>query len=125
MSLSYLEAKFTIATSTTLSAEIQLEDRRIVAIIMPAAWTAAAISLKGANILPGKRAATEDLQDVFDSAGAEINITAVQGHYVVLTQAHREALASLRRVVLRSGLTAAAVAQLADRTLTIVTEPYH
>ncbi len=118
--LAYTEARWTIGADAVLSAEIDLSDQRIVGIVMPATWDAAAISFQGAAIDPNKRPGsagdgTEPLQDVYDSAGTQVSVTAVQGHYVALTEAHRNMLACLRRVKLRSGLTGATVNQTGNR----------
>lgn len=119
--LSYAEAA--IANGAALqTGEVDLRNHDLLAIEMPATWTAASITLQGAvrNDGAAGTSLTETFQDVFDSAGAEVTITAVQGHYVVLTQAHRDALQGLGRVKFRSGTTGTPVNQGAARILRFV-----
>lgn len=123
--LSYAEAKWVVGTDADFSNELDLRSHRIVGLVMPATWTAAKITFQGAALPANQRASTagvEPLQDVFDSGGTEVQLTVTQGHFVVLTEAHRQALGALARVKLRSGVTGTPVDQAADRLVTVVLE---
>lgn len=115
-----------IAINQSLSNIIDLRNHRLVGIEMPAAWTAAAISFQSAFRDDGSgysTALTETFQDVFDSAGVEVSLTLTAGKYVLLTEAHRNLLAGLGRIKVRSGVTGAAVNQLAARVVRLILEP--
>jgi len=121
--LSYQEVA--IANGASLSGEVDLRNHRLVAIDMPATWTAAAITFAGAAAPDGARAATspEPFDPVKDSGGTEVSITTAQATYVVLTEAHRQALGGLARCKVRSGTAGAAVNQGQAVILTLVLEP--
>lgn len=122
MDLTYRQVN--IANAASVSAAMDLRAERIVAIVMPPAWTAAAITFLAAAPLdnvPGAPTA-QPFQKVCDSTGAEVSITAVQGTYVVLTQAQRQSLAGLYRAQLQSGTSGTPVAQGQAVTLYLVVE---
>lgn len=106
------------------SLEQDLRNHRLVGIVMPAAWTAAAITFACAGVAAdGSRATgTEAFQSVVDSAGAELSISAAQGKYVTLTEAHRNACTGLGRVKIQSGPAAGIVVQAAIRRLILIVE---
>ncbi len=104
----------TIANGTALSGAINLGAQTLVAIIIPAAWTAAAISFQ----------ASEDggttWYDVFDSTGTEVSIASanvVAGRRVTVDPT---AYVGLDINKVRSGVTATPVNQGAARALTLV-----
>lgn len=103
----------TILNGASQSNTIQVaESVRIVGLVMPAAWTAAAItllgSLDGQNFLP-----------VHDAAGTEVTYVVDANRIVDLTNQRRN---SLRFFRLRSGTTALPVVQLGDRAITVLEE---
>lgn len=117
--LSYAEA--VIANGAALqTGEIDLRNHELLAIEMPAAWTAAAITMQGCMLNDGSVSATaltETFVDVFDSGGTEVSLTAAQAHFVVLTEAHKNLMRGLARVKLRSGTTGVPVNQGGARRL--------
>jgi hypothetical protein len=107
-------ATATIANGASLSGAIDLGTSRLLAIQMPAAWTAAALTFEasydGVTYAP-----------VYDSAGTEISWT-VGASRLVLNAAAAEWL-GVRYLKVRSGTSAAPVNQAADRTLKIIGAP--
>lgn len=118
--LSFVQA--VIANGASLSGEVDLTNHRIVAIHMPAAWSAAAISFAGC-ILGDDRYGAQTFDPVHDDGGTEVSITTAASRFLVLRPTMRDQLTGLGRVKLRSGLVGAAVNQAAARTLTVVLEP--
>lgn len=115
-------AQVAIANGASLSGEIDMRSFRLVAIDMPAVWTAADISFTSCartDNIP----AEQPFDPVLDGAGAEVVVTAAQSTYIVLTSAQRQALAGLARTKFRSGVLAAPVNQGGARVLTLVYEP--
>lgn len=104
-----------IANGQSLGPAINLDAVRLVAVQMPAAWTAANLTFQGSH--DGVTYA-----DVFDgvAAGAEIVVGAAAARYIVLDQTK---IAGFAYVKIRSGTSGVPVAQGADRTLQLVTEP--
>lgn len=99
-----------IAAGTSLSTVVDLNGAMIGGILVPAAWTAAAItfqaSIDGSNFF-----------DVFDSAGAETTIASanvVASRFVLMDIRD---FAGVRFLRLRSGTAAVPVNQAADRVL--------
>src|SRR5690242_18069352 len=99
--MSLLKVPVTIANSTSLSPAVNVQStqvsdagRTLVGIQMPASWTSAAITFQCSTD------GGTTFQDVYDSAGAEVSITAVQGHYVNLTQGN---FAAFDVIKVRSG----------------------
>jgi hypothetical protein len=107
-------ATATIANGASLSGAIDLGTSRLLAIQMPAAWTAAALTFEasydGVTYAP-----------VYDSAGTEISWT-VGAARIALNAAAAEWL-GVRYLKVRSGTSAAPVNQAADRTLKIIGAP--
>lgn len=102
----------TIANGASLSGAVNLEGSRLLGIAMPAAWTAANLTIK--TSVDGTT-----YQDAYDADGAEITI--------VVGGASRnihfsDQLHGVRWLKLRSGTTSSAVNQGADRTLTLFVE---
>jgi putative NADH-flavin reductase len=119
--LSYLQAKITAGTA--VSAEIDLRNHNLVAIAMPAAWTAAAITFLGAPVAnDGQVVAAESFNSVVDNTGTEVSITAAATKYIVLTQAMQQMLIGLARVKVVSGNLALNVNQVAAAALTLIVE---
>lgn len=108
----YLEV--TIAKDESLSGEIDVQGRIVVAIKMPAAWTSAGLSFTGCEQDGGTH------YDVYDDSGDEVTLTADAQQVVVLTGAQADALASLPYLKVRSGTTGTPVTQAAARTLYLI-----
>lgn len=100
----------TIAATESLSAEIDLRGYEVVAIHMPAAWTAANLTFQAATQPGGTYA------DVHDDEGAEITVTAAAGH-VVTIGIDLKKMRGLNFIRVRSGTSGTAVAQAAERTI--------
>lgn len=107
----------TIASGAALAQEIDLRGWRIVAIQMPADWTAAALTFKSR---PDSKGVS---QSVYDSGGTEVSVTAADDQYVVMLDADRVALEGLALTTVRSGTAGTPVNQGADRLVTLVVEP--
>lgn len=104
-----------IANGSSTSIEIDITDRVLVAVEVPAAWTAATIAITAAQ----KSTADGGVYvPVFDAAGTELEITVAASRVVVIAP---DASRSLRWIKLRSGPSSARVAQGADRVLDICT----
>lgn len=105
----------TIANGGSLSAAVDLGPERLVGLITPAAWTAAAItfdvSSDGSTYAP-----------LYDSAGVEVSIPSAS---IAINAARAFTLdaatfAAWQYVKVRSGVNGAAVAQGAERFVTLV-----
>ena len=102
----------TIANGESLSGEVDLgEGRVLVGIIMPAAWTAAALTFQSG-------VATGVVANVYQF-GAEVSYTVDASQYIALQDVMH--FYGARYVRVRSGTAAAAVAQGAERAITLVT----
>lgn len=110
----YYPAK--ILNGASLSAEVDLRGGTIVGIQMPAAWTAANITFQGA--CRTSLEVTPVFQDVYDDGGTEVVVTAAAARFINIVAPFDGT--SLRYIKVRSGTSAAAVAQGADRDLIIV-----
>ena len=84
----------------------------LVGIIMPASWTTAAITFAAASAADGT------FYPVFDDAGNELSVTAVQGHAIIL--AAPDKFRSLQHFKIRSGTSATPVDQSTAKVLTLV-----
>jgi hypothetical protein len=100
----------TIALNESLSGVVDFGSRSLSAILMPAAWTAAALTFEAS--VNG-----EDFFDLLDSEGAEVEVAVAADDFVRLTNADWAAIRWLR---IRSGTAAVPVAQEAARTLQLV-----
>jgi hypothetical protein len=107
-----------IANGGTLSGAAEVGEREIVGILMPAAWTAAALSFQA--LVDGSVPATLVFGAVADAAGAEISFAAAAAGRYLLPAAGL--LRGLGKVKVVSGTTAATVAQGAARTIGLVLE---
>ncbi len=102
----------TIPAGQSQSEEIALGGRTLVGILMPAAWTAAAMTF-----LAGAVSGT--LRKLVDKAGTELSITVAVDTYIYLPAVNSD-LAGVRYLVLRSGTAATPVNQAAARVLQLV-----
>lgn len=103
----------TILNGQSQSTVLDITDRVILAVELPATWTAANITLlasqtAGGTFLPVKNQDGTDL--TITAAAAQVNVISA-----LLTQ-------GLRYVKLRSGTPAAPVVQLADRVINVATQ---
>jgi len=96
-----------IASGTSLSPAVAVSNGRLIALQMPAAWTAAVLTFQGSmdNVT---------FTDLYDATGVEISVTAVAAHGVALDVT---VFAGWQFLKIRSGTGASAVNQAADRTL--------
>jgi|TARA_Y100000034_G_scaffold135640_1_gene208405 hypothetical protein len=96
------------------SDEVDLSGIEVEAIMFPAGWTAADLTFLSSNVTGGT------FYDVYDSGGTELALTVAASRMIGLTAAHKAVLKALRFVKFRSGDTGTPVAQVAERTLTLV-----
>lgn len=97
-----------IANGASLSGAVEL-DGLLVGIQMPTAWTAAGITFQAS-------ADGTNFFDVKDSAGTEVSLTAAASTYITLDPAAR----NFKAIKVRSGTSAAAVNQGAERVLVLM-----
>jgi len=96
-----------IASGTSLSPAVAVSNGRLIALQMPAAWTAAVLTFQGS--MDGTT-----YTDLYDSLGSEISVTVAAAHGIALDVT---AFAGWQWLKIRSGTGASAVNQGADRTL--------
>jgi len=110
-----------IASGQSLSGEVNVNAKRIVGVIMPAAWDAAGIAFRALVAEPSALPKVPVYGDVVDSAGAAVGLTGAgvaAGAYVTI--ADTVALIGLGRILIRSGTNAVPVNQTANRTIGLV-----
>lgn len=100
-----------IANAASLSGAINLGDGGLVALKMPSAWTAAALTFKAAEKEDGT------YYDVYDSTGTALSVTAAASTYILLAPS---TFAGLRFIKIQSGTTGSPVAQGAARTIIVL-----
>lgn len=106
----------TIASGATgQSAEIDLTGSTLVAIVMPAAWTTANLTVLASTTSGGT------FNPVYDESGNEYVITASTSR-VITFAATPCVMAPLRYIKLRSGTAATPVDQTTTRTLYLITK---
>ena len=103
-------AAVTIANGTALSPAVDLTAYTLVAIQLPAGWTAAGLTFQAAND-------NQNFGDVYDKTG-EYAFAAVDVNRLLVCDP--SAFAGIRYLKIRSGTGAAPVNQGADRVLTLV-----
>lgn len=106
-----------IANGAALSNAVNLANvGRVVAIQMPAAWTAAGLSFSasadGSTYGP----------DIVNDAGTAATVTATADDYIALAQTQRDLVNAAKFLKVRSGTSGAPVNQAADRDIILVTE---
>lgn len=119
----------TIANNAALSNLLDLRDKRIVAIQMPASWTAADLTFQGScdkpsEPGPGGTGFPTALADVYDDNAGEVTVKAGAAKFIVLRGDMNNELNGLGFAKIRSGTTGTPVNQGAARTIVILTEPY-
>ena len=107
----------TISSGTSLSTEVDLEGYQLAAIEMPSAWDAAGLTFQGSSTSNGTY---KDIK----ANGLEVtepgsNLTATAG-VINSIDVNAMALAPIRYLKIRSGTSASAVNQTANRTLTLI-----
>lgn len=107
----YAPTTATIASGAALSAAVNLDTTNLVAIQMPATWTTANLTFQASYD-------GTTFNDVYDSSGTELSVTAAASQYITLTPAD---FAGMKIIKIRSGTTGAPVNQGGDRTLQLVT----
>ena len=104
----------TIAATGNLSPAVQLPvGHELAAILMPAVWTAAGITFQAAY-------GNGSYANVFAAGGSEYALVCVALSYVVIPPG---VLHGANWIKIRSGTSGSAVAQVAARTLTLITRP--
>ncbi len=109
-------APATIANGASLSDTVKLMSESILAIEMPAAWTAANLTFQAASDSDDATAAT--FNNVYDEAGVEYTVTAAASRYIMLDPSY---FLGAKWVKVRSGTSGAAVNQGAQRVIGLVT----
>ena len=100
----------TIANAASLSAAVEIAGMELVAIEMPAAWTAANLTFQGTH-----DGAT--FNNVHDDAGTEVSVTAAAARYIRLNP---ELWGGFHSVKVRSGTAGTPVNQGAERIINLV-----
>ena len=103
----------TIANGASLSGALDLHGCSLVAIQMPAAWTAATLTFQGSND-------GTTYGDVYDDSATELSVTVAVLRYVVFDRDVKDNLSGIRWIKVRSDPSAAPTAQGGDRVLTLV-----
>ena len=103
-------ATVTIDAAASLSNAADLETNTLMAIIMPAAWDAADLTFEVSHN-------GTDWIDLYNEFGEALVTVADTDRYIHLTPAE---WVGVRHVKVRSGTSAAAVAQAAERVITLV-----
>lgn len=100
----------TIANGQSLSDAIDLGGLRLVSIVMPSAWTAANLTFQVSHD-------GTTYNNLYDAGGSEVTTTAAASRYIYLDPAF---WSGIRFLKVRSGTSGAAVAQGAERLVTLV-----
>jgi len=100
----------TIALNESLSSSVEVQGARLAGLRMPAAWTAAAVTLQG------RTGDTGSWFDLYDGSGSELSVTVAASRWVVLSQA----LPRVHSIRLRSGTAASPVNQAAARDIELL-----
>ena len=104
----------TIAASGNLSAAVSIPNgHELIAIVMPAAWTAAGITFQASPT-------NGSFANAYDAAGDEIALVVLATHFVPIAAG---TLNGANFIKVRSGTSGTPVAQAAERVLTLITRP--
>lgn len=112
----------TIPINTALSDVIPLGDYTICAIEMPAAWTAAALSFKGASPRADEITQPATLFDI-NSLTGEFTVPTGQAQASKLVILDPDTFSGIQFLQIRSGVTATPVNQTAERKLRLYVRP--
>lgn len=107
-----IEEIATIANAAFLSGAVDLDDKTLVGIVMPAAWTAANLTFQVSSD-------GVTYNDLYDNVGIEKNIIAAASRFIIAVPAD---WVGVRYVKVRSGTAAATVAQAAQRDIKLITK---
>lgn len=105
----------TIDASASLSSSVGVGSRIVTGIHMPASWTAADLTFQGAE-----KGLDGTFQNIYDSDGNELTVSAAASRAISLTPAEMDALSAFAAIKVRSGTSGAATAQAAARTIQVV-----
>ena len=100
----------TIATSASLSSAVELGGGVLCGIIMPSGWTAASITMQASND-------GVNYYNLYDETGGEITYTVDVSRYIKTSPSEVFAVPYIK---LRSGTSASAVVQEAERVLQLI-----
>ena len=100
----------TIANGASLSDAADIEAKTLIAIDMPASWTTANLTLQASID-------NSTWDNVFDSLGTEVTISAAASRFILLNPAD---FVSVRYLKVRSGTSGTPVNQGGARTITLV-----
>ena len=100
----------TIANGASLSNAADIEAKTLIAIDMPSSWTTANLTLQASID-------NSTWDNVFDSLGTEVTITAAASRFILLNPAD---YVSVRYLKIRSGTSGTPVNQGGARTITLV-----
>lgn len=113
----------TIPINTALSDVLNIGDFTVVALEMPSAWTAAAISFKGATPLSSEEKdsglGAASLKDIYNGA-TELSYAVAASRVVLIDN---NLFSGITQLQLRSGVTATPVNQLAERKVRVYLRP--
>lgn len=108
---SWPRATATIANAASLSDSVSTSRTNIIGLIMPAAWTAAALTFQAS--IDG-----DNFYDLYDQAGNEFNVPAAASRHIGGLDAL--AFGSFNYLKIRSGTAATPVNQGAARAITLI-----
>lgn len=100
----------TIDNGASLSDAVHVRDQTLVAVAMPASWTAASLTFQASHDGTTYR-------DVYDAEGTEFEVAAAASRWIALDPADFASAAYLK---VRSGTTGTPVNQGAERAVTLV-----
>jgi len=104
----------TIANGASLSGALNIGARDLFGLIMPSAWTSAAITFQGS--FDGT-----NYFNLYDDAGNEISFTVAASRYVVISSPAK--FFGLKKLKIRSGTSGSAVNQAAERVIGVIVIP--
>lgn len=108
-----LQFRVTIPSGGSLSGAVDLGETLPVAVVMPSAWDAAALTFQGS--LDGS-----SFLDLYSTSGSELQVSAAANRIIALDPAQ---FRGARFLKVRSGTSATPVNQTATRSLLILTVP--
>lgn len=102
------------AAGSITAAPIGVDNVCLVGIVMPAGWTAAALTFQGS-------ADGSAFANMYDNNGAEVTIQAAASRYIVVPPL---SLVGLKSINVRSGTSGTPVTQGSAQTMTFVFRPF-
>lgn len=107
------------AGATGLSNEVNIGEKVLVGIIMPATWVAAAITFLAADARGGTQGVVKTFLSLQDESGTEVKVTSPAANtFITITRTN--VMNGVQLLKLRSGTAGTPVDQTASRTLTLV-----